>query len=118
MNNQLPLPLPPLLSIDQGLERALMRALRRGSIKRSPHRGVAAVLQLTLTLKIATTRYRSRGTKRFCKYPFQMVLDARAMRANGYFYKEIAAALEKTHGMKVPWITVRDWTNYYHRVLP
>lgn len=62
-------------------------------------------------------KHRNRATRRDCKYPAKMVEDARAMRKNGYFYKEIAAALEKEYGITVPWITVRDWVNYYYRVL-
>jgi hypothetical protein len=58
----------------------------------------------------------NRRTRRKCKYHFQMVNDARAMRANGYEYKEIAAALEREHGIRVPWITVRDWVQCYYRL--
>lgn len=61
--------------------------------------------------------HRNRRTRRNCKYPYIMVLDARRMRANQYHYKEIAAALERDYGISVPWITVRDWTQQYCRIL-
>ena len=61
-------------------------------------------------------KHRNRATRRDCKYPAKMVEDARAMRKNGYYYKEVAAALEKEYGIQVPWITVRDWVCFYYRV--
>ncbi len=68
--------------------------------------------------------YTNRKTRRPCKYPPQMIKDARVMRENGYFYSEIATALATLYRDEmnkigidsIPWITVRDWTNYYYRV--
>lgn len=58
---------------------------------------------------------RRRADRKWRKYPFEMVMDARAMRENGYTYVEIAIALKLEYGIPVPWITVRDWTNHYYR---
>ncbi|MES2488536.1 MAG: hypothetical protein V4607_02005 [Pseudomonadota bacterium] len=98
----------------QLLKQAVLRA-RRG-LKESLE--LSAVPQLALELPPQKKwKNQSRSTRRSCKYPYKMIEDARKMRGNGYFYKEIAAALEKEYGIKVPWITVRDWVNYYYRVM-
>lgn len=59
-----------------------------------------------------SAKRKERGWKR---YPFKMVEDARAMRANGYTYVEISNALFLEHKIRVPWITIRDWTQHYYR---
>ncbi len=51
------------------------------------------------------------------KYPFEMVEEARKMRKYRFTYTEIADALNDHWGTDVHWVTVRDWTNYYGRVL-
>lgn len=83
--------------------------------------------ELALQLPPALPRrplYRNKRTRRPTKYPYHMVEDARAMRANGYLYTEIASALAQHYAEelrrigveKIPWITVRDWTQCYYRV--
>lgn len=61
-------------------------------------------------------KQRRRGAVKWARYPMSMVEDARAMRANEYTYKEIAAALKTAHKIEVPWITVRDWTQGHSRI--
>ncbi len=51
------------------------------------------------------------------KYPFEMVLEARKMRRWRFTYTEIADALNDHYGTNVHWITVRDWTCHYGRML-
>lgn len=57
-----------------------------------------------------------RGRKRYSIYPFEMVEDARRMRANSFGYREIAEALNREYGTNVSWVTIRDWTVQAYRV--
>lgn len=57
-----------------------------------------------------------RKTARWVRYPYQMVIDARAMRANQYTYREIADALNREFSTDVGVGTVRDWTTGGYRM--
>lgn len=61
-------------------------------------------------------RYRNQYTRRPCAYPFEAVVEARKLRKHGFFYREIAESLQQTHGVKVSWITVRDWVKHHYRM--
>ncbi|MGH8443830.1 MAG: hypothetical protein ACREVL_01130 [Solimonas sp.] len=98
----------------QLLKQAVLRARR--AVPAPPPMFAAGQLALDLQPPREKFGHRNRKSRRRCKYPFPMIENARAMRQNGYYYKEIAAALEKHYGMAVPWITVRDWVNYYYRM--
>ena len=88
-------------------------ARRQASATRSMD---CAANQLALDLQQARS-IRRRGKRKQAKYPFEMVTDARVMRDNEYTYAEIAAALFQIYGKRVHWVTVRDWTLRYNRVL-
>lgn len=116
MSGQLCLPLPGMdLTISGGLdlERAVMRACLRRRVRRSPRVAVQLAIEYSFGW-----RFRSRGTRRPAKYPFEMVTYARKLRGFGFFYREIAEEILNKFKVKVPWITVRDWTNAYYRMSP
>lgn len=55
--------------------------------------------------------------KRWAKYPYEMVEEARRLRiVKGWTYRDIAETLNHRHGTSVNWITVRDWTSQFYRV--
>lgn len=64
-----------------------------------------------------TMVYRSKSTRRPCKYPFAAVEEARKMRKHQFSYREIAEALSEQYGGKVPLFTVRSWTDQHSRLL-
>lgn len=117
----MPLPLPDVaVSIDAGLEQAVLRMLRRR--KRRP-KWVAKVEAEELARARARQRplkfpppYVNRANRRPCQYPFEMVEYARKLRSWGFFYREISEELEHRFGRRVPWLTVRDWVQYVIRV--
>lgn len=76
----------------------------------------AGQISLPLEFKKLPPSIKRNKRKRWAKYPFQYVEEARIMRANGYTYREIAACINATHGVNVNWITVRDWTSQYYRL--
>lgn len=126
MKGQIPMPLPaPAISIDAGV-RHLLRASLQISLRRWSRLNtvpVSAAEQVPILLKIRPM-FRNKRTGRPCRYPFEMIQDARVMRENGFEYKEIAAALGELYkdelrkiGVEQPaWISVRDWTSHYYRL--
>lgn len=67
-----------------------------------------------------TTKVRRRRDRinEKAKYPFRLVKKARAMREERRMsYREIAEAIAAEDGATVAIMTVRDWTNYYIRML-
>lgn len=111
---QLHLPFsPPRLSIDDGVWTVTLYRLRRRRVPRRQAAQPPAAEQLALRLRIT---YTSRGTRRPCSYPFEMVEYARKLRKYGYFYKEIAEEIQHKFKRAVPWITVRDWVCNYYRM--
>lgn len=81
-------------------------------------------LQLTLALEIKKRlgpSVKRRGSKRWAKYDFKLVEEARQIRyANPddpFSYQEIADVINKKHGTSVHWVTIRDWTQSYYRVI-
>jgi hypothetical protein len=71
--------------------------------------------QLALDLREAM-RYRSKSTRRPCKYPYAAVEEARKMRKHQFSYREIAEALSEQYGVKVPLFTVRSWIENHSRI--
>lgn len=124
----------PLVSIESGIEHSMMQqaiqeaaAAARKAAKAAEEKLAAAFASLQEAISYSfAALYRTRSTRRPCKYPFYMVEDARKMRANGYEYKAIAEALGKQYEaelkkigvQEIPWITVRDWTGYFYRMRP
>jgi hypothetical protein len=120
---QLAVPLrPPPASIDAGVQHVLRSAFLRSARMLAGLAPEGEQAPIILTFR---PMFRSRASQRPCKYPFEMVNDARLMRQNGYEYKEIAQALSQLYRKQlrligvdiIPWITVRDWTQHYYRVL-
>lgn len=73
-----------------------------------------------------------RGTRRWARYDFKIVAEARTLHAAAQKtreenpdmapsqadgYRRIAAAVNQKHGTSVHWCTIRDWVNQYWRVL-
>lgn len=111
---QINLPLPtPSMSLDSGIERTMLRTLRRKFRRSEPI--IAAVAQLSIDFS-EKWKFRSRGTRRPAKFPFEIVLYARKLRGFGFEYHEISQEIGHKFKAKVPWITVRDWVNFFYRV--
>lgn len=88
-----------------------VNSMRRQS-KRDPERAEGNQRSISFSF---VGRDKWRRKKRWKKYPDQMVLDARTMRANEYTYTEISDALFRDYKIRVPWITVRDWVQFFYR---
>ncbi|NKF21560.1 hypothetical protein [Solimonas marina] len=107
----LPLSRPPA-DIAGGVWMASLWAVRRRRHRRGRPEPVKQE-QLALKLRVV---YMSRGSRRPCSYPFEMVEYARKLRGFEFTYKEISAELQHKFKRPVPWITVRDWVNSYYRM--
>lgn len=116
-NAQMNLPLSfAVVAISDGLdiERASIFALSRRKIKKS-----LPTTELQISIEFSEKwKYRSRGTRRPAKYPFEMVEYARKLRGFGFFYREIVDEIRSKFRVTVPWITVRDWTLNFYRMSP
>jgi hypothetical protein len=123
---QLAVPLqPPPVSIDAGVQHILRGAFLSSVrlLSELTPAPAARVEQTPFTLKFRPL-FRNKRTGRPCKYPFEIIQDARVMRDNGFEYKEISAALSELYkdqlrkiGVeRIPWITCRDWSAHYYRL--